>query len=466
MFVNGSVLTIIGLPLILIEMLNEGAEAPFLEAFACIMFFGIGFILVSRGAEMSFSRKQLFILTVSVWVTLTAAATLPFWLWGIPLTDAVFEAASGITTTGATVLSNLDDMPHSILMWRAFLQWLGGIGIVVMAIAILPFLKIGGMQLFQTESSERTDDELPSAAKLASVTIWVYLAMTILCIAAFLIGGMSLFDAVAHTFATVSTGGFSTHDQSFGYFDSDFVKWSCVVFMFAGSVPFIWYIRAVRKGQFASEQLWVYGAGLLIVIASVAIWLVMERQESVADASLLAAFSVVSVVTTSGFAIEDYSGWSGFSALFFFLLIMTGGCTGSTSGGIKVMRFVVSGKMIRQIISRSVFPSGVFTAKYEGKVISGEVFGSVAGFMFIYMVTFLFFAFILALSGLDLMTSLSGSAAALANEGAGIGPIIGPSGNYGSLTSFVKWALAFEMILGRLEIFTLLVFLTPRFWRS
>ncbi len=466
LFVNGAVLAIISLPLLLIEMLNTGAELPFVKAFAFILFVGMGLMLASRGSSISFTHKQTFILTASIWVSLVVAAALPFWMHGMTLTDSVFEATSGITTTGATVLVGLDEMPNSILMWRAFLQWLGGIGIVVTAIAMLPFLGIGGMQLFRTESSEASEKELPSAAKLASTTLWVYVALTILCALAYNFEGMTVFDAIAHSLTTVATGGFSTHDASIGYFNNPVIYWTCILFMFLGSIPFLWYIKAVRKQQFASEQLRIYVIALIIIIGTLATWLVLSKEKEWSEAILHATFSVISVVTTSGFAISDYSAWGGFSAMLFFFLIFAGGCTGSTSGGIKTMRFIVSAKMIRQIIRRQIYPNGVFAEKYEGKKINDDVFGGVASFVFVFVASFIIFAFLLMPFGLDFETAISASAAAIANVGPGIGEVIGPAGNYQSLQAPVKWILSFEMILGRLEVFTLLIFLTPRFWRN
>ncbi len=277
---------------------------------------------------------------------------------------------------------------------------------------------------------------------------------------------MTVFDAIAHSLTTVATGGFSTHDQSIGYFDNPVIYWTCILFMFLGSIPFLWYIKAVRKQQFASEQLRIYVIGLIVVIATLTVWLMVQKDEDLSEAILLATFSVVSVVTTSGFAISDYSAWGSFSAMLFFFLIFTGGCTGSTSGGIKIMRFIVSAKMIRQIVRRQIYPNGVFAEKYDGKKIGDDVFGGVASFVFVFVASFLVFAFILMPFGLDFKTALSASAAAIANVGPGIGEVIGPAGNCQSLQAPVKWILSFEMILGRLEVFTLLIFLTPRFWRA
>ena len=466
LFVNGAVLAIISLPLLLIEMLNTGADLPFVKAFAFIIFIDLGLMLASRGGTIRFTHKQTFVLTASIWVSLVVAAALPFWMWGMPLADAVFEATSGITTTGATVLVGLDQLPHSILMWRAFLQWLGGIGIVVTAIAMLPFLGIGGMQLFRTESSEASEKELPSAAKLASTTLYVYVALTVLCAFAYLFEGMTVFDAAAHALTTVATGGFSTHDASIGYFNNPVIYWTCILFMFLGSIPFLWYIKVIRKQQFGSEQLKIYIIGLVLIIGTLTFWLLNEKETTFSDALLLATFSVVSVVTTSGFAISDYSAWGSFPAMLFFFLIFVGGCTGSTSGGIKIMRFIVSLKMIRLIMRRQIYPNGVFAETYEGKKISYDVYGGVASFVFVFVATFVVFTFILMPFGLDFETAISASAAAIANVGPGIGELIGPAGNYSTLQAPVKWILSLEMILGRLEVFTLLIFLTPRFWRN
>ncbi|MBE7637655.1 potassium transporter TrkH [Sneathiella sp. P13V-1] len=466
LFVNGAVLSIISLPLLLIETLNRGADLPFLKAFTVIIFVGVGLMLAARGGQVNFSHKQIFILTASIWLVLTSAATLPFYMYGMPLADAVFEATSGITTTGATVLEGMDYLPHSLLMWRAFLQWLGGIGIVVTAIAMLPFLGIGGMQLFRTESSESSEKELPSAAKLASTTLWVYIGLTVACAMAYLVEGMTVFDAIAHSFTTVATGGFSTHDASIGYFQNHWIYWTCILFMFLGSVPFLWYIRAIRVRRFNSEQLKLYSISLVIIITMLVLWLVFRKDFTFYDALLHATFSVISVVTTSGFGISDYSAWGGFSALLFFFLIFSGGCTGSTTGGIKVLRFIISAKMIRQIIRKQVFPNGIFAEKYEGKKIETGVFTGVASFVFVFIATFAVFAVILMALGMDFKSAVSGSAAAITNVGPGIGNIIGPAGNFADIPTAAKWILSLEMILGRLEIFTLLIFLTPRFWRE
>ena len=466
LFVNGAVLAIMSMPLLIIEMLNRGADLPFLKAFGLIIFLGLGLMLAARGGSISFSHKQIFVLTASIWVVLTFASTLPFWLYGLSLSDAVFEATSGITTTGATVLTGLDELPNSLLMWRAFLQWLGGIGIVVTAIALLPFLGIGGMQLFRTESSETSDKELPSAAKLASTTMWVYLILTVVCAFAYIVQGMTVFDGVAHAFTTVATGGFSTHDASIGYFESPWIKWTCIIFMFLGSIPFLWYIRALRTNQFASEQIRVFVIGLIVVIFVLSLWLINSLEFTWDQAVLHATFSVVSVATTSGFAISDYSSWGSFSAVLFFFLIFSGGCTGSTTGGIKIMRFIISAKMIRQVVRRQIFPNGIFAEKYDGKKISDGVFTGVASFVFLFLMTFVVFALALMALGLDFEASVSGSAAAITNVGPGIGQIVGPSGHYGTIPDAAKWVLSLEMILGRLEIFTLLIFLSPRFWRS
>lgn len=466
LFVNGAVLAIISLPLLVIEMLNRGADLPFLKAFGVIIFLGLGLMLAARGGSISFSHKQIFVLTATIWVSLTFAATLPFYLFGMTLADSVFEATSGITTTGSTAMMGLDFTPHSILMWRAFLQWLGGIGIVVTAIALLPFLGIGGMQLFRTESSETSDKELPSAAKLATTTLWVYLTLTVLCALAYILGGMSVFDGVAHSLATVSTGGFSTYDASLGYFDNPWIQWTCILFMYLGSLPFLWYIRVLRTGHIGSEQIRFYSISLIVVIVVLIMWLIHGHDIETEKAIRYSAFSVMSVVTTSGFSVTDYTQWGSFSALLFFFLIFVGGCTGSTSGGIKIMRFIISAKMIRQVVRRQIFPNGIFTEKYDGKKITDGIFTGVASFVFVTLITFAVFALILMAVGMDFVSAVSGSAAAITNVGPGIGNVVGPAGNYSTTPDIAKWILSLEMILGRLEIFTLLIFLSPRFWRS
>lgn len=297
---------------------------------------GMVSLAVSHRVE-DFRRLHTFLLTGSIWITGATAGALPLWLWQLSPTDAFFEAMSGITTTGSTVMSGLDTTAPAVLLWRGILQWLGGIGFIVTGIAFLPILRVGGMQLFRTESSERGEKEMASAARFAGATVWIYMGLTILCTAVYMAGGMTVFEAVAHALTTVSTGGYSTSDASFGHFDSAFLQWSGTFFMIAGALPFAWYIKGLNRRVFRSEQVRNILAFFVITIAILTLWRVVTAQAPLIETLRLVAFNVVSVVTTTGYATTDYTTWGPFAVAVFFALTAVGGCTGSTSGGAKLL---------------------------------------------------------------------------------------------------------------------------------
>ena len=306
---------------------------------------GICLILGNRSDDFRFTIHQAFLLTTLSWLVIALFGSLPFMFSNLDLsfTDAFFEAMSGITTTGSTVLTGLDEKPHGILWWRAILQWIGGVGFIVTGMALLPILRTGGMQLFRTESSERGEKELHSATSVAAATLWVYVGLTTLCLLVYLVGGMSPFDAVTHAMTTLSTGGYSTHDASFGHFDSAFLQWAGTFFMFCGALPFVWYIRAANRGIFRSEQVRAFAIGLTIVILLLTFWRMVDHGAMPLPALREVAFNVVSVVTTTGFATVDYTLWGPAAQVAFFFLTAIGGCTGSTAGGVKIMRWIKAG---------------------------------------------------------------------------------------------------------------------------
>jgi len=411
-------------------------------------------------------RKHIFLLTVSAWIIAAFAGALPLFLWGMSITDAVFESMSGITTTGSTVMSGLDQTAHGILFWRALLQWFGGVGIIVTAMAVLPILKVSGMQLFRTESSESGERELRSAASFAAATVWIYVVLTQFCAIAYFIGGMTIFEAVTHAMTTLSTGGYSTSDASMGHFDSGFIQWSATLFMLLGSLPFVWYIRVVTKRVFSNEQILAYLPFLTVSILALTAWRLQTSDAGFEEALRHVAFSVVSVVTTTGFAATDYTTWGAFAVAAFFFLTAVGGCSGSTAGGVKIMRWVVALRAIGASVRSVQFPHGVFRPQFDGRVIEPEVIDGVMAFFTVFFLSVAGLAMMLDLQGLDLLTSISGALTALMNVGPGIGDIIGPSGNFGSLPDQSKWVLVFGMYLGRLEIMTVLVLFTPGIWRD
>ncbi len=413
--------------------------------------------------------KEGFLLTTLCWVVVAGFAGLPFVGLGLSFSDAYFESMSGLTTTGSTVMSNLDKLPRGVLLWRALLNGLGGLGIVVMAIIILPFLRVGGMQLFQAESSDRSEKVVPRAVELSVYIAVVYVVLIVACGVVFLALGMSPFDAICHALATIATGGFSTHDASFGYFNSPALEWAAVVFMVLGALPFVVLIKAARgnvRALFNDEQV----RGFIFFVASVclmlAAWLTMTRDMDFGTALTKATFNIVSVVTTTGFASTDYTQWGSFAVGVFFLLMFVGGCAGSTSGGIKIYRLQVTGLLTRSHFVHLMSPNRIVTLVYNGRRLPADVPFSVVAFLAIYMATVGLFTVVLTGMGLDLVTALSGAAQALGNVGPGLGEIIGPAGNFSGLPAAAKWVLSFAMLLGRLELFTVLVLFRIEFWRS
>lgn len=430
---------------------------------------GLMLLVAYDDKPMKPGLKEGFVLTTLSWLLVAAFASMPFVGLGLRYSDAFFEAMSGLTTTGATVLIKLDDLPRGILLWRALLQGLGGIGIVVTALIVLPFLRVGGMQLFQTESSDRSEKVLPRALELVTATAGVYVALIVACTALYLAFGMSPFDAICHALTTVSTAGFSTHDQSFGFFPSAALQWTCIVFMILGALPFVILIRAVRGEPTAiwyDEQVRGFLAFLFLVCLVTSIWLANTRELSFFEAARIATFNVTSIVTTTGFATEDYTTWGTSAFGLFFLLMFVGGCSGSTSGGIKIYRLQVAAMLSRSHFLHLMSPNRVVTLTYNRRRLADDVPFSVVAFLAIYMATIGFFTVVLTAIGLDLVTALSAAATAVGNVGPGLGDIIGPAGNYSGLPSSAKWVLSFAMLLGRLELFTVLVLLRPEFWRS
>ncbi|WP_286829533.1 MULTISPECIES: TrkH family potassium uptake protein [Kordiimonas] len=447
----------------------------FLFSAAFTGFMGLALVLATRdNAPFSLDIKQAFLLTAATWLVLPVFAALPLIGMGLPhdadlsYTDAVFETVSGITTTGSTVISNLDTVLPGILLWRSLLNWIGGIGIVVMAIIMLPFLRIGGMQLFRTESSDKSEKIIPKSTELVKWITGVYVALTVACTLGYLLTGMSFFDAVNHALATVATGGFSTHDDSFGHFGMA-SQWVGILFMIAGSIPFIAFIKFARgrKHAFASDpQINAFLKFLAVGILGATIMLMADRGWDFFEALTAAAFNIVSIVTTTGFASEDYTLWGTGAVAGFFLLTFAGGCAGSTSGAIKIYRFQVLWITLREQLLRLNSPNRVVILNYHGARMPTDLPLSVLAFLAAFFASIAIVTLMLAMMDIDFATALSAATTAITNVGPGFGEIIGPSGNFKSLPDAAKWLLSFAMILGRLEIFTLIMLFDPHFWRD
>ncbi|HET8726486.1 MAG TPA: TrkH family potassium uptake protein [Alphaproteobacteria bacterium] len=434
------------------------------------LFLGGALALTCYQPQIELTLRQTFVLTTVSWMGVAAVSGLPFYFseYRFNLADSYFEAMSGLTTTGATVIVGLDTAPPGLLLWRSLLQWLGGLGIVVMAIAILPFLRIGGMQLFHSESSDRSDKVVPRVSDLAISIGVLYLILTMMCFGLLRIAGMTSFDAINHAMTTVSTGGFSTKDASVGYWPQAGVQWTIVLFMIAGALPFVRYISFV-KGDYdvfwRDSQVRRFLLFLLFCWLVVALWLTATSDVPFWGALRLAAFNVTSIMTTTGFATDNYSLWGPWAVGLFFLFTFIGGCTGSTTGGIKVFRFEILGLMLKNQLVRLYSPHQVQRREYNDKPFGTEVLISVASFFFVFFTFYLVFSVSLALTGLDFVTATSGAATALANVGPGLGEVIGMAGNFSTLPNNAKWLLALAMLLGRLEFFTVLVMMTPGFWK-
>ena len=448
---------------------DEEARTFFLSAGLAVLS-GVVLILPGRGHRFSLNARQLYLLTSFSWLMLSLFGALPLMLSLHPLslTDAVFEAVSGITTTGSTVLSGLNTLPHSILLWRSLLQWVGGLGVIGMAVSILPFLRVGGMRLFQTESSDWSEKSLPRFNELARGLLLVYMGITLACALGYLAAGMTLFDAICHALTTVSTGGYATDDSSMGRF-SNLILWISVLFMLLGGMPFVLYIRFLSQrdaGILRDQQ----ARGFLLLVLALTLLLTAQQLLTSGgepfDVLTHVAFNIVSVITTTGYASTDYSLWGPFSVAFFFFVTFIGGCSGSTSGGMKIFRFQLSWLFLKDQMTKLVHPRGMFSIRYNGKAVSEDILVSAVAFSFLFFLVLALTTLFLAATGLDLITSLSGAATALANVGPGLGDMIGPAGNFAAVSDSGKWILGFAMILGRLELLTVMVLLTPVFWRG
>lgn len=451
-----------------------GLDALFYRATAHV--FGPAFVLAgtlaallalaTANAPRELNRAQTFVLTASVWLTAAVAGALPLMLWGLSPVDAFFEAMSGVTTTGSTVMSGLDATPRGILLWRGVLQALGGIGFVVTAMALLPILRVGGMQLFRTESSDTGAREISTATGYAAATLGVYFGLIVACALAYDLGGMSGFDAAVHAMTTLSTGGYANYDASFGHFEAPFLQWAATFFMLAGGLPMVWYMRIQTRHTLRSEQVRMMLISVGLIIGAMTLWMIWANGRAPAEALRLVAFNVVSVVTTTGYATDDYLTWGPLAAVVFFLLTPVGGCTGSTAGGAKAMRWIIIFRALVARIRRIHYPHSVGRLRYEGQPLGDDVVASVMAFFAFYFGTVAALAVVLTINGLDLSTAVSGALTAVANVGPGVGEIIGPAGNFASLGDLDKLALAFGMFAGRLEMLTLFVLFLPRFWRS
>ena len=456
-------------PLLIAQVLGEPSRAAFAESFLLIGAIGVALWYPARNAVYELRLRDGFLITAAIWVIASLVAAIPFTLTAPNLSyvDAVFEATSGLTTTGATVIVGLDDLPRSVLFYRQSLQFLGGMGIVILAVAILPMLKIGGMQLFRAESTGPTRDNklTPRIAETARALWMVYLGLNAACALSFWMGGMDLFDAICHAMSTTATGGFSTHDASFGYFDSPMLEWMAIVFMVIGAINFgmHWYAwrRATIEHYQADSELRTFILIAVVASALVTVGLLAHGHYGVGESIRHAVFQVVSNLTTTGYTSVAFQEWTGAAPLLLLMLAFIGGCAGSTAGGMKVARWQMLVRQGLREIRQLVHPKGQFVVKVGGKRVSESVVISVGGFATLYVLCFVALTLSLAALGLDVETALSAAATSLNNLGPGLGLV---AVHFRDLGDAAVWLCSFAMILGRLEVFTVLVLLTPQFW--
>jgi trk system potassium uptake protein TrkH len=444
-------------------------ESAFLWSAAITATAGLALTLPGRPKNVQLRPRDMYMLTTASWVVVGVFAALPLLLLhNVSYTDAFFETMSGITTTGSTVLTGLDNASPGLLIWRSMLQWLGGIGFIGMAVAILPLLRVGGMRLFQTESSDWGEKVMPRSHMAAKYVLGIYLMMTLVGFLAYWAAGMSIFDAINHSMTSISTAGFSTSDASLGNWDQPAVHWVAVVLMISGSLPFTLYVAGVRgnyKALLRDHQVRGLVGFLVLSWLAVGTWLWLNSHHAWLDALRIAAVNITSVTTTTGYALGDYTLWGSFAFLLFFYLTFVGGCSGSTSGGLKIFRFQVAYVLLRANLQQLIHPRAVIKQQYNGHNLDEDIVRSLITFSFFFTITIALIALLLTLTGLDWITSLTAAATAVCNVGPGLGPIIGPAGNFSSLPDTAKWLLTFGMLLGRLEILTVLVLFTRAFWK-
>ncbi|MGJ8524853.1 Trk system potassium uptake protein TrkI [Halomonadaceae bacterium LMG 33818] len=459
-------------PLIFLMVQHDSDMKAFGSSILITLFVSGTLLFLTRHSTMHLRPRQMFVLTVMSWVVFAAFASLPMILGSsrLSVADAIFESVSGVTSTGATVIVDLNHTSEGIKLWRAILQWVGGVGIIVMAIAILPFLKVGGMRLFKTESSAWNEKIVPRAGGAAKSIAVVYLIQSFIAMLTYWLLGMTPFDAITQGMTSVSTGGFANYNESFGVYDNHpAILWASIVFMMSGALPFVIFLRMFTQHKF---DLWrdQQVRGFFIIVFVVIVLMFSERMlhhpgpfwKNLTEVT----FNVVSVITTTGYATSDYNGWGTFAVSLFFYLLFIGGCSGSTTGGIKVFRFQVGWLMLVNQLRHLVHPSGVFAQRYNGRPLRDDITRAVVAFTSFFFFTVAALSVALSALGLNMETALSASVSMLGNTGPGLGQMIGPAGNYHSMPETAKILLSVAMLMGRLEILTVLVLFTPTFWRS
>ncbi len=454
---------------ILVQIIYSEIDSSFFGASIVTIVFGALFFLSNLDHNKKLNIQQAFLLTALSWISIAIFGSLPF-LFSIinfSITDAFFESMSGITTTGSTIIQNLEDMPKGILLWRALLQWLGGIGIIVMAITLMPIMNVGGMQLFKVSNNDSSEKILPKSKEIALRLIYIYSGLTVLCAISYNIFGMSIFDSITHSMTTIATGGFSNYNESIGFFNSISIEISSMIFIILGSLPFIAYIKFIsgnKKIFFTDNQIKSFLKIIFIFTLILSIYMLINNSSQFSLRTIF--FNVISILTGTGYVNAEFDGWGSFSLILFLILMFIGGCAGSTTCGIKIFRIQILYLFILNQLQKIIYPKGIFLVKYDNNAIDNKFIASIISFIYLYIVIFFILTGLLSLTGLDFITSISGAATSISNVGPGLGSIIGPNGNFSILPDISKWILSLGMILGRLELFAILVLFLPSFWRN
>ena len=473
-FTLGVLQIILGISMIIpivIQIIYGELDSSFIGAGIITIIFGILFFLANLDHDKKLNLQQAFLLTSLSWLSIAIFGSLPFVFSSLQLsiTDSLFESMSGITTTGSTIIINLNESPKGILLWRSLLQWLGGIGIIVMAITLMPIMNVGGMQLFKISSNDASEKILPKSKEIALSLILIYSGLTFICSIFYKIFGMNYFDSITHSMTTIATGGFSNYNESIGYFNSATIEITAIIFIILGSIPFIAYIKFLNgnKRIFISDsQIRTFIKIIIVSIIILFLYLAFQNK-NLSEINLRSiSFNVVSILTGTGYVTQQFDNWGNFPLIFFLILMFIGGCAGSTTCGIKIFRVQILYLFLVNQLKKIIYPRGIFVIKYDSNNVDDKFLSSIISFIYLYIIIFFVITALLSLSGLDFVTSISAAATSISNVGPGLGTIIGPNGNFSQLPDFSKWILSFGMILGRLELFAILVLFLPSFWQK
>ena len=455
---------------IIIQFIFDELDSSFISASLITIIFGTLFFLSNLEQNKQLNLQHAFLLTALSWFSVALFGSLPFIFSNLNLTitDSFFESMSGITTTGSTIITDLDSAPKAILLWRAILQWLGGIGIIVMAITLMPIMNVGGMQLFKVSNSDTSEKILPKTKEISIRLIIIYLVLTFLCALFYKVFGMKYFDSLTHSMTTIATGGFSNYNESIGYFNSINIEITSMIFIILGSIPFIAYIKFLsgkKKIFFTDTQISSFIKIIFFSILFLFFYLTIFYK-GFSEVSLRSiTFNVISILTGTGYVTQNFDNWGSFPLIYFLALMFIGGCAGSTTCGIKIFRIQILYSFLKNQLKKIIYPRGIFIIKYDNNNVDEKFMASIISFIYLYIIIFFIIAALLSLTGLDFTTSISGAATSISNVGPGLGELIGPNGNFSQLPDFSKWVLSFGMILGRLELFAILVLFLPSFWQ-